>query len=262
MLVALCTTAQPQWRFHLAFEDAIGASDTIWFIYDVTATQGMDAGLGEEYVPIDNSVFNVWMATTLVGGNGVKTLALPYSEYPYGSFPIQGSDYSPPLTIRWDTTLFHAPYLPNQPTSYIRHPRLCSQYFLWSGQATYITMDGCYSMFASDSVVIDPEWDNWLWTLGMVLSYDPPAVGSIGEHAVPPLDVVPNPARDRVVLTGPGPLAEVQVLDGMGRRVLTQHGMSATRVELDVSGLPAGAYLVHARGAGGKMYRARVLCSP
>jgi len=32
--------AQPQWRFHLAFEDAIGAKDTLWFLYDTTATLG------------------------------------------------------------------------------------------------------------------------------------------------------------------------------------------------------------------------------
>jgi hypothetical protein len=31
-------TAQPQWKFHIAYEDATGAKDTIWLIWDTTAT--------------------------------------------------------------------------------------------------------------------------------------------------------------------------------------------------------------------------------
>ncbi|MEI2419331.1 hypothetical protein V6O07_03590, partial [Arthrospira platensis SPKY2] len=38
LLGTLHVSAQPQWRFHLAFEDAIGAKDTIWFVYDTTAS--------------------------------------------------------------------------------------------------------------------------------------------------------------------------------------------------------------------------------
>jgi hypothetical protein len=47
LLGTLQIHAQPQWRFHLAFEDATGAKDTLWFIYDTTATIGWDSHLGE-----------------------------------------------------------------------------------------------------------------------------------------------------------------------------------------------------------------------
>jgi hypothetical protein len=36
--LAVAATAQPTWRFHLAFEDGTGAKDTIWFVFDTTAT--------------------------------------------------------------------------------------------------------------------------------------------------------------------------------------------------------------------------------
>ena len=40
LALSLTTIAQPTWRFHLAFEDGTGARDTIWMVYDTTATLG------------------------------------------------------------------------------------------------------------------------------------------------------------------------------------------------------------------------------
>jgi hypothetical protein len=40
-----CYTLQAQqpWRFHIAFEDGTGARDTLWMIFDNTATvEGVD----------------------------------------------------------------------------------------------------------------------------------------------------------------------------------------------------------------------------
>jgi len=34
----LFSYAQPQWKFHIAYEDATGAKDTMWFIWDESAT--------------------------------------------------------------------------------------------------------------------------------------------------------------------------------------------------------------------------------
>jgi hypothetical protein len=57
--------AQPQWKFHIAFEDATGAKDTIWCIWDTTATDGsltsVDTAFGEAGVTFDYNVFNVWI---------------------------------------------------------------------------------------------------------------------------------------------------------------------------------------------------------
>ncbi|MBS1569770.1 MAG: hypothetical protein JST45_10040 [Bacteroidetes bacterium] len=61
---AYTATAQPTWRFHLAFEDGTGARDTIWFVFDTTATLGSgvpDYELGEGAVQMDLDSFNVWI---------------------------------------------------------------------------------------------------------------------------------------------------------------------------------------------------------
>ncbi len=47
-LMALTLAAQPQWKFHVAYEDATGARDTIFFIWDTSAVvYGIDTALGE-----------------------------------------------------------------------------------------------------------------------------------------------------------------------------------------------------------------------
>lgn len=44
--IPVLSFSQPQWKFHVAFEDATNAKDTIWFIWDTTATfEGADTAL-------------------------------------------------------------------------------------------------------------------------------------------------------------------------------------------------------------------------
>ncbi|MBS1569769.1 MAG: hypothetical protein JST45_10035 [Bacteroidetes bacterium] len=117
LALASTTTAQPTWRFHLAFEDGTGARDTIWMVYDTSATTGSDSNpqvdyaLGEGAVTIDQSTFNVW--TWNWDEDSTDTHAFPYSWYPiFDGTLIDAINWVPPMTIRWDTSLFHAPYLP------------------------------------------------------------------------------------------------------------------------------------------------------
>jgi len=259
LLGTIQTHAQPQWRFHLAFEDAIGARDTIWFIYDTTATgDALDEHLGESFVEVDTNNFNVWMSTTLTGITAIKTLAIPYSGFPDGYFPMEGRGYVPPLTLRWDTSLFRSPVLPSTPTRYIRYAGLFSYYWWITGNSNLGT-EG-FDMLLVDSVMIEPEVDQWLFipSLTMIFSYDDPTGTGIIEHSISALDIFPNPTKDRMVLSAPEPLTEVLVLDALGRAVLRVAPPSMGPVELDVSALPTGSYFVHARGRAG-MYRGKVV---
>lgn len=57
--------------------------------------------------------------------------------------------------------------------------------------------------------------------------------------------VFPNPATDRVVLTGAQGQGDVRILDVQGREVMTLNNAALNgRLELNVSGLEAGAYTV------------------
>jgi len=263
LLCALHTQAQPQWRFHLAFEDATGAKDTLWFIFDTTATvytgnQDWDSHLGEGPVNIEPDVFTVWAWDGTFPDQGMKVIAHPYSQFPYGRIDeINASYYTPPLIVRWDTSLFHAAYLPSTPTRYIRYAGLLNYYFPMVGEVNLGTAG--FDMMLVDSVVIGPALVEWFFTSSyMLFAYDFWDSTGMTENALPSLDIFPNPTKGRMVLTAPEPLTEVLVLDALGRSVLRVAPPSMGPVELDVSALPAGSYLVHVRGRAG-MYRGKVV---
>lgn len=70
-----------------------------------------------------------------------------------------------------------------------------------------------------------------------------PAAGAAGASSPSP-SLAPNPATGKVsVMDAPGGVAEVLVMDLLGRKQLVIHG-SAT---FDISGLPAGTYIVRIR---------------
>jgi hypothetical protein len=54
--------------------------DTIWFIFDETATLGLDEALGEGAISMDPTVFNVWVRNA--DWDSTKTRAWPFSYFP------------------------------------------------------------------------------------------------------------------------------------------------------------------------------------
>src|SRR5437868_898060 len=91
--------AQPQWKFHVAFEDGIGARDTIWFIWDTTAHDMLptDTVLGEGAVNFNHNVFNVWIYN--YDNDSTKTFALSYGTFPSHGTQIYAFNYQYPITI-------------------------------------------------------------------------------------------------------------------------------------------------------------------
>lgn len=114
-----------QWRFPIAFEDAIGAKDTIWCIWDSTAhgILPVDTTLGEGAFTFNPTDFNVWVYNN--DNDSTKTIALPYN----GSFDFQvwSFNYQYPITINWDSTLFHIP-LP-MPVGFVNVAFIGNDYF-------------------------------------------------------------------------------------------------------------------------------------
>jgi hypothetical protein len=71
--LALSAQRDPQWLMPLYFQDANGDRDTVYFGYDPEATMYSDADsiLGEEWIRIDTSQFNVylWNYPNIPGGS-------------------------------------------------------------------------------------------------------------------------------------------------------------------------------------------------
>jgi len=120
------SVAQSQWKFHIAFEDASGAKDTIWCIWDSTAhlTTPVDTALGEGPVTLNNNDFNVFVYN--YNGDTTKTVAMPISGIAIGC-EVRAINFQYPLNVYWDQTLFNAIFL--WPYSTIDEARIDNDYF-------------------------------------------------------------------------------------------------------------------------------------
>ena len=250
LLFALCASlfactaaAQPQWRFHLAFEDGTGARDTIWFVYDTTATTGsdinplVDVDLGEGAVEMDLDAFNVFVWNWQ--WDSTKTKAWPYTWFPYGHMVIEAFNYTAPVTIRWDTSLFTSPVLPITPDIYIGQAELLSDYFWLTGQVT----DYGFGMLNADSVIVDdPEF----MFSQLIMVFNQHSGLSVIEQNRHSIDrVFPNPTLGLVTLKIPETVHLVEVFDSLGRRMFEFRPMTI-EPQLDLSQLPAGTYNLRA----------------
>ena len=117
--------AQPQWKFHIAFEDATGAKDTIWCIWDTTATFGVDTQFNEQAVSLNYNEFNVFIGNT--NGDTTKTQALPH-PHSSNDVIVYAINYQYPIMVSWDSSLFHVPGLP-LPVGYINRAFINNDYF-------------------------------------------------------------------------------------------------------------------------------------
>ncbi len=241
--LAVAAAAQPTWRFHLAFEDGTGARDTLWLVYDISATVGsdfdpqVDYALGEGVAQIDHNTFNVF--TWNWDGDSTKTHAYPYTEFPnFDGTIIDAINWTPPMTITWDTSLFYASYLPYAQG----HLGIAIMDGLAFSQFDHGMGFGVFNMLSENSVTIDFLWD-YLFTFSV---YFGPVddTGIHAESAPKGLKVWPNPAQELIQLELSGnEMGKVSVSDLAGRRVMEMEQVPGNGV-LDISSLGPGTYVI------------------
>lgn len=155
--------SQPQWKFHIAFEDATGAKDTIWYIWDTTATfYGADTALGEITAELDPESFNVWTHNYgLTWYDTIQIVAHPF-EY-FFEHRIYANNFQLPIDISWDTSLFYADSIPPLPVGYVNYATMDNHYFFF-----YNNNDYYHHLFdmAIDNQAVTPDptiTDPWFW---------------------------------------------------------------------------------------------------
>lgn len=102
------TQTQPQFKFWLAFEDSIGAKDTLWVVFDSSATNWIDSALGELPIQFDSTKFQVY---TSADGIPVNLIAINTMKKEI-SASIFSQNYHLPITVRWDSSLLRNNDLP------------------------------------------------------------------------------------------------------------------------------------------------------
>ena len=239
--------AQPQWKFHIAFEDAVGARDTIWLIWDTTATGGVDVALGEGPVQLNYNVFNVFIGNT--NSDTTKTSALSYNYYPMNSALVYAINYQYPLMIRWDSSLFHATYLPPLGQNMVQVATIDNDYFFFVNN----TSDHYFNMLL-DNQVSAPSF-NWFsqsqFPMYFTLTYD--TITGMPDTEENLIRIYPNPVDDQIIVRslefGESEIELVEIYDILGQSVFIRQPASENRnLTLDVSTLNSGIYFLKLKG--------------
>lgn len=247
--------AQPTWRFHLALENGDGARDTIWLVFDAQATlpvdpfpgPNVDTLLGEAGLALDPDVFNVFVRNAL--WDSTKTFAKPYSWYPIFDGPlIESFNWVAPITIRWDTSLFHAPYLPGPDTFGVA--MMGGSYFF--GHNNHPELQA-FDMLLADSVVVDAD-AFMLFPFGVYFGVNNGISVQERTNLHGPI-LVPNPTAGPLRVLAPEALLRVCVFDGLGRVVY----LKERSAELDLSHLPDGVYTLRIVTANNHTYHAQLV---
>lgn len=184
---------QPDWKFPIAFEDATGAKDTIYLVWDSAATfYGIDTVLGEFPINLDTNVFNVYL--TLWGGYNSKTWAvdqlLPLEQ------SIYAINYTYPIVISWDSSLFHSASI----TSPVTCAEMDNDYFFYFGGPCQV-----FNMLSSDTVLA-PVF-NW-WSQ----DHFPLAIRITRDLNVCCVNSIPETARNKSILIYPNPTDDIIII--------------------------------------------------
>jgi hypothetical protein len=241
LLVPLLSGAQSQWRFHIAFEDATGAKDTIWMVYDTTAHFSMpiDTLLNEGATQIDNSIFNVFVLNP--NSDTTKTSALPYSEYPYFGIEIYGINYVHPMTISWDTALFRSPVLPNFPFDHINKAYMSNDYFFFVNNDPFSHQ---FNMTLDNSVSAPSfSWQPMThFPLSIAFSYQHVSIKSIVQKES---KVYPTIVSSYFYVRNPGSLIRSIDIIHIDGKIIKTENLDGKEIErIDLYDLSNGVYFI------------------
>ncbi len=242
--------AQQPWRFHIDFEDGTGQRDTLWMVFDTTATfYGVDYQLGEGAAQYDPTSFNVFMLNWDL--DSTKVRAFPYKDY----YPNISSDavfainYTYPVIIRWDTSLFNAPYLPTSPPMNIAIIEGSYQFFVlgFDPTAPYFHTT---NMFTKDSVFCPedtggPTQVPLFGDLSFIFGYDPYL--SIETLNVKNISIYPNPSQGQINIYCNDIITSYSISDISGKTVFYETLDSPRYLEnyeIPYQNLTSGMYII------------------
>lgn len=232
------TIGIPQFKFHLAFEDATGAKDTVWLILDTLATGGYDIIFGEKPISLPTGVFQVYYD---MGINDTGKVSAVPTNYESGGFQILAQNYIYPLIMYWDTSLIYNNNLPFT----VNYSYLDNEWFFFNNDGTLIHL---FNMMNTDSVELPKFYYGSQEQFPLNFSFNVSSGVGINEDNFNPstVSVFPNPTQTQLLVhlnENIDGVAKLKLMDIRGT-VLKQLVISTDRTIVDVSNLPSGVYVI------------------
>lgn len=249
LFFSVAVTAQQQWKFHLAFEDATGAKDTIWLLYDTTAhgTLPTDTALGEIGVTFDYSTFNVWVYNA--DNDSTKTSALPYVYYPSHFAEVRAINYQYPIIVSWDTALFHVSYLPFS-QGYFSIATINNNYFTDYNMLWYDTAFAPYFNWGSHDQ----------FPMTFILSYEP---DFIDEGSLKKTLLVQSPFCNDLKIHSKEKIQRIEIYSVEGNVVFTNvFAIAANNLSILTSNWPSEIYILRVLTINNNIYYEKIIKNP
>jgi hypothetical protein len=238
---------EPQWKFHLAFEDATGAKDTIWMIWDSTATNHWpvyqyDFHLGEEPIQMQDNILQMYIKTYT--NDSVKTIAFPYllNEPAFQNFYLDAANVTYPLIMKWDSSLFKSPALVND--------SVCKAYF--DNDWAFFEPGQTFNMLQTDSVFLPQppgfSQSQFPMLISFTNSYSSSCwVGVSSGSEELDFKLFPNPVYDFLTFSfkiEPKTPVKVEILEINANKVIKSVLLDLNDQKIDLTELPKGLYFI------------------
>ena len=233
---------EPQFKFHLAFEDATGAKDTVWLIFDTLATSGNDTIFGEIPISILPDTFQVFVKIN--ASDTGKVVAIPTNYELYG-FQVMAKNYVYPIKLQWDTSLIHTNNLPFT----INTAYLDNEWFFFNNDGS---LNNQYNILTADSSYISLPSFNWgsqeQFPINFGFGYDYMLSTNILDNSnnTSYFKLYPNPSRTRINLTldyNHDSIFEYYIMDLRGS-ILKSSIITSDNTEIDLSEISKGIYVI------------------
>lgn len=230
---------QSQWRFYVEFEEGTGQKDTLWMVYDTSATTHLvDTNLGEGHTPLDYSKFNVWILNAAY--DTTKTVAHPFTIFPdHMLYAISAINFTYPIIIRWDTSLFHSPLLPIQPNNFIQVARIDNGYFFFINNDPPLQ---AYNMLIDNSAFAPYYNFGSQSQFPITISTNNGPVGIQSISLKNSIKLFPNPSNEKIRVESFNSIISIDLIDMRGVILKSILNVHTPTEEIDISDLPNGIY--------------------
>lgn len=232
------TTGIPQFKFHLAFEDATGAKDTVWLILDTLATGGYDIIFGEKPISLPTGVFQVYYD---MGINDTGKVSAVPTNYESGGFQIKAKNYVYPLTMYWDTSLIFNNNLPFT----IGYAWLDNDWFFLNNNEPPANM---FNMLKVDSVELPQFYYGSQSQFPLYFSIGIDDGVSVKEEQIRSISIrfYPNPVFDMLEVELKSEVEhnhQLRLFDVNGK-LMKQMNFLTKNITINLSNLPSGLYFI------------------
>jgi hypothetical protein len=277
LLLAIFSSNAQQFSFELYLSDMQGNADTLILGYDVNASDSIDSQFGEIDIlnnPWDSifeariSPLTEWMGP--VNNHNpqfqLKKQILNFNPKPpynpltcNSSSPVYIEIYSAsgrPFSLKWDSTKF-------------MDSSNFSSGFVFINQ---IIHQPAFHLNSVDSLVFDnwPTNDSYylsngetIWLLGFAfISYTEVGINEVTKNETENVIIYPNPASEIINIEFKKSLtdkSEIQLFDISGKLFFKQEIINKDRIEIDISHLNSGVYIIEINSENGFSERHKLI---